>query len=200
MTEREKMIAGDWYDVSDPWLVAQRDLARNTAEEYNLTKATETSRRRQILESILGAIGEDVEIYPSVKFDYGCNIYLGDRVYINFNAVFLDCAEIRIGNDVFIGPNVSFLTPIHPLLPRDRNQRVKEDGTLYMLEAASPITIGNDVWIGGDVTFLPGVKVGDGTVIGAGSVVTKDIPSGVLAVGNPCRVVRELTEEDGIGM
>lgn len=200
MTEREKMVSGKWYDTSDPWLVAQRDLARDMAEEYNLTKSDETTKRRAILESILGSIGDDVDIFPSVKFDYGCNIYIGDRVYINFNAIFLDCAEIRIGNDVFIGPNTSFLTPIHPLLPKDRNQRVKEDGTTYMIEAAAPITIGNEVWIGGDVTFLPGVSVGDGTVIGAGSVVTKSIPSGVIALGNPCRVVRELTEDDAIEM
>lgn len=198
MTEREKMIAGKWYDISDPWLVAQRDLARDKAEEYNRTSEKEVAKRRSILESILGSIGEDADIYPTVKFDYGCNIYIGDRVYINFNAIFLDCAEIRIGNDVFIGPNASFLTPIHPLLPSDRNQRVKEDGTRYMIEAATPITIGNDVWVGGNVSFLPGVTVGDGSVIGAGSVVTKSIPPGVIAVGNPCRVVRELTEADAI--
>lgn len=200
MTEREKQLAGKWYDISDPWLVGQRDLARDMAEEYNLTTSAETTKRRAILKNLFGSIGEDVEIYPSVKFDYGCNTYIGDRVYINFNAIFLDCAEIRIGNDVFIGPNTSFLTPIHPLLPKDRNMRIKEDGTPYMIEAAAPITIGNDVWIGGNVTFLPGVTVGDGTVIGAGSVVSRSIPSGVIAVGNPCRVVRELTEDDAIGI
>lgn len=123
------------------------------------------------------------------KLDYGCNTYIGARCYINFNAVFLDCAEIRLGNDVFAGPNVSFLTPVHPLLAKERNVRMAPDGHHYMIETCRPITVEDNVWLGGDVTILPGVTIGHDSVIGAGSVVTKSILPGVVAAGNPCKII-----------
>lgn len=198
MTEKEKMLSGKLYDTSDTELENLRDIARDASEKYNRTSESEKVGRRKILEELLGAFGAGSEIYPTVKFDYGCNTYIGDRCYINFNAVFLDCAEIRLGNDVFVGPNVSFLTPIHPLLARERNIRTAADGHFYMIESCKPITVEHNVWIGGSVTIMPGVTIGHDSVIGAGSVVTKDIPSGVIAVGNPCRVLREITEADRV--
>ena len=196
MTEREKMLSGEWYDTSDPWLVSQRNIARDVSEQYNRTSESEIEMRRSILKGLLGSIGEYTEIYPTVKFDYGCNTYIGARCYINFNAVFLDCAEIRLGNDVFVGPNVSFLTPVHPLLAKERNVRIAPDGHHYMIETCRPITVEDNVWLGGDVTILPGVTIGHDSVIGAGSVVTKSIPPGVVAAGNPCKVIRKITEND----
>ncbi len=196
MTEKEKMLHGEWYDTSDPWLASQRKTARDVSEQYNRTSENEIEMRRSLLKGLLGSIGEDTEIYPAVKFDYGCNTYIGARCYINFNAVFLDCAKIRIGNDVFVGPNVSFLTPVHPLLAKERNVRIAPDGHRYMIEACRPITVEDNVWLGGDVTILPGVTIGHDSVSGAGSVVTKSIPPGVVAAGNPCKIIRKITEND----
>ncbi len=196
MTEREKMLSGLLYNPSDPELIRQRDMARNMAAAFNRTAEEEKSKRREILKALLGSMGEWTELYPNVQFDYGCNTYLGSRCYVNFNATFLDCAEIRLGDDVFVGPNVSFLTPIHPLLARERVLRLTPDGQPYTKEACNPISVGDRVWIGGNAVILPGVTIGRDTVIGAGSVVTRDIPAGVLAVGNPCRVLREITEAD----
>jgi len=198
MTEREKMLSGKLYKTSDEELVKQRDLARNASSRYNSTTEEEKKERQEILKGLLGHLGEGVKIFPSVQFDYGCNIYIGDNCYINFNCTFLDCAEIRIGNNVFIGPGASFLTPVHPLLAEERNVRVDENGQKYMMEYCKPITIEDNVWFGGGVTVTPGVTVGHDTVIGAGSVVTKDIPSGVIAAGVPCNVIREITEQDRI--
>jgi maltose O-acetyltransferase len=198
MTEKEKMLSGKLYKTSDEELVKQRDLARNVSALYNQTTEDQKERRQEILKGLLGSMGEGVEIFPSVQFDYGCNTYIGDNCYFNFNCTFLDCAEIRIGNNAFIGPNVSFLTPIHPLLARERNVQVDENGQNYMMEYCKPITVEDNVWFGGGVTVTPGVTIGHDSVIGAGSVVTKDIPPGVIAAGLPCRVIREITEQDSI--
>ena len=200
MTEMEKMLSGQWYDTSDPQLAARRDFARDMSEKYNRTAEAEVQLRQGILKQLLGSVGEQTELHPSIKFDYGCNTFIGDRCYINFNAVFLDCAKIRLGNDIFVGPNTSFLTPIHPLLARERNVRTAPDGHTYMLERCQPVTVEDCVWLGGDVTVLPGVTIGHDSVIGAGSVVTKDIPPGVVAAGNPCRVLRKITEDDANGL
>ncbi|MBS4958869.1 MAG: sugar O-acetyltransferase [Clostridium celatum] len=198
MTEKEKMLKGFIYDTSDPELVKLRKIARDIARKFNNTTEDEVEIRKSLLKEVLGKIGEGTEINPDIKLDYGCNIYIGDRCYINFNSVFLDCAEICLGNDVFVGPGVSFVTPIHPMISSERNARLKSDGSYYMLEYAQPINIGDNVWICSNVTILPGVSIGSNTVIGAGSVVTKDIPSNVLAVGNPCRVIRNITEQDKV--
>ena len=198
MTEKEKMLKGFIYDTSDPELVKLRKIARDIARKFNNTTEDEVEIRKSLLKEVLGKIWEGTEINPDIKLDYGCNIYIGDRCYINFNSVFLDCAEICLGNDVFVGPGVSFVTPIHPMISSERNARLKSDGSYYMLEYAQPINIGDNVWICSNVTILPGVSIGSNTVIGAGSVVTKDIPSNVLAVGNPCRVIRNITEQDKV--
>lgn len=198
MTEKEKMLKGFIYDTSDPELVKLRKIARDIARKFNNTTEDEVEIRKSLLKEVLGKIGEGTEINPDIKLDYGCNIYIGDRCYINFNSVFLDCAEICLGNDVFVGTGVSFVTPIHPMISSERNARLKSDGSYYMLEYAQPINIGDNVWICSNVTILPGVSIGSNTVIGAGSVVTKDIPSNVLAVGNPCRVIRNITEQDKV--
>ena len=192
------MLAGILYDTSDPELVSLRNIARDSSEAFNRTLESQTEERRRILGGLLGCLGEGTEIYPTVKFDYGCNTYIGKYCYVNFTAIFLDCAETRLGDNVFVGPNTSFLTPIHPLLARERNIRIAPDGHTYMLETCRPIMVESNVWLGGSVTVMPGVTIGHDTVIGAGSVVTKDIPSGVVAVGNPCRVLRKITEEDSL--
>lgn len=196
MTEKEKMLSGKMYDASDFELTNQRTCARRAAERFNRTDETETAARKEILKQLLGSVGSGVEVYPNVRFDYGCNIYIGDNCYFNFNCVFLDCAEIRFGDNVFVGPNVSFLTPVHPLLSGERNRRVDGSGRVHLFEFCKPIQIGANVWIGGGVIVNPGVTIGHDAVIGSGSVVTKDIPAGVIAVGNPCKVLRKITEND----
>ncbi|ANU50449.1 acetyltransferase [Enterocloster clostridioformis] len=198
MTEREKMIKGMLYDPSDAELSNQRNIARNVAKQFNDTMEEEVDKRKQLLKGLLGKLGDETEVYPDVKFDYGCNIFIGSHTYINFNATFLDCAEIHLGDNVFVGPNVSFLTPLHPMLASERNDRISEDGHYYKLEYAKPVAVGDNVWIGGNVTILPGVKIGHDSVIGAGSVVTKDVPPNSFAAGVPCRAIREITEADSI--
>lgn len=196
MTEREKMLNGKIYNTSDPELLKQREFARITAFKYNNTTEEQEQLRQQILKELLGSLGENVKISPLVQFDYGCNTYIGNNCYFNFNCTFLDCAEIHIGNNVFVGPNTSFLTPIHPMLAEQRNMKKDKNGIIYMEEYCKPIVIEDNVWFGGGVIVNPGVTIGHDSVIGSGSVVTKNIPSGVLAAGVPCKVIREITEED----
>ncbi|MDO5601218.1 MAG: sugar O-acetyltransferase [Oscillospiraceae bacterium] len=196
MTEREKMCSGQLYDPADPELAALRAKARQLAARYNRTREVKTRLRQKLLHSLLGSSGEYCEFTPPFRFDYGCNTYVGDRCFFNFNCTFLDCAEIHIGDDVFVGPNVSFLTPMHLLLAEQRNMRRFADGSWHDLEYALPITIGDGVWLAGGVTVNPGVTIGSGAVIGSGSVVTKSIPPQVLAAGAPCRVLRPLTQAD----
>ena len=185
MTEKEKMLAGQWYDANfDPKLIEERTLVKDLCLELNATRMQDLSRRRKILRAILPNVdAEAVEILSPFMVDYGYNIYLGAGTFLNHNCYLMDCAEIRFGKKVFVGPNCGFYTAIHPL---DYVKRAEG------LEMAKPIIIGDDVWIGGDVTILPGVKIGRGTVIGAKSLVSKDIPDNVMAFGNPCRVVKKI--------
>ncbi|WP_277987646.1 sugar O-acetyltransferase [Nocardioides aromaticivorans] len=180
---RERMLAGDWYVADDADLLEAYQRAVDLTTAYNATTAREGERRRELLEALLGEVGEDVTIRPPLQVDYGTQIRVGARTFANFGLVALDVAEIVIGDDVQIGPNVQLLTPIHPLEAGPRRDK---------WEAAKPITIGDNVWLGGGVIVCPGVTIGADTVVGAGSVVTKDLPAGVLALGNPARVVREL--------
>lgn len=196
VTEYEKMMRGVLYDPSDDYLSRLRREARQATIRFNRTDEDETATRREILEGLLGAIGPDTYIEPNIRFDYGCNTYIGNDCYFNFDSVFLDCARIQIGNQVFAGPRLSLLTPMHAMLADERNVRTDENGRKYDLEYCRPITIGDNVWLGGNVTVNPGVTIGHDTVIGSGSVVTRDIPSGVFAAGNPCRVIRKLTGGD----
>ena len=175
------MLSGELYLASDSELVKLRDRARQTTRAYNSTIETERDMRRTLLNRLLGQMPPKIEIEPPFRCDYGTNIYIGQNFYANFGVVMLDCAAIRIGENVMLAPNVQIYTAHHPL---DVATRVSG------AELASPITIGDNVWIGGGAIVLPGVTIGDNSVIGAGSVVTKDIPANVVAVGNPCRVLR----------
>ena len=182
-TERQKMLAGELYLAADPELVALRNRARQITRAYNSTIESERDVRRTLLNRLLGQMPPKLEIEPPFRCDYGTNIYLGQNFYANFGCILLDCADIRIGDNVMLAPNVQIYTAHHPL---DAATRISG------VELASPINIGDNVWIGGGAIVLPGVTIGDNTTIGAGSVVTKDIPPGVVAVGNPCRVIRQV--------
>tara|TARA_R110002020_G_scaffold50773_7_gene143567 strand:- start:248 stop:817 length:570 start_codon:yes stop_codon:yes gene_type:complete len=183
-TEREKMLAGELYDALDPDLLKQRVRARELCFELNSSRPGDQQIRKQIFKDMLGCGGETVWLEPPFYCDYGSNIYLGNRVYFNFNCVILDVCEVQIGDFTFFGPGVQIYTATHPLNAELRRSQ----------EFGKPVTIGSDVWVGGSTIICPGVTIGSKTVIGAGSVVTKDIPAGVLAAGNPCRVIRSLEE------
>ncbi|MGN6577250.1 MAG: sugar O-acetyltransferase [Nocardioides sp.] len=181
---RDRMLAGDLYLADDPELGAEMLRAAELTAEYNASAPADRAARRRILEELLGAVGEDVEIRQPLRVDYGYQIHIGPRTFANWGLVAADVARIDIGADVQIGPNVQLLTPTHPVEPGPRRDK---------WEAAEPITIGDNVWLGGGVVVCPGVTIGADTVVGAGSVVVRDLPAGVLAVGNPARVVRSLT-------
>jgi maltose O-acetyltransferase len=183
-SEREKMLAGELYDPLDAELAAARAQARDLCQELNATREADGALRRRILRELLGAGGDDVWLQPPFYCDYGANIHLGQNVYFNFNCVVLDVCEVRIGDFSLIGPAVQIYTASHPLDAKLRRRQ----------EFGKPIEIGSDVWIGGAAVICPGVKIGAQAVIGAGSVVTRDIPEKVFAAGNPCRVIRELTD------
>jgi len=196
MTEKEKMISGKIYDPSDKELTQLRQNAHRLCTEYNVLPETD-EKRGEVLKS-LGINGSAFYLQGPVQFDYGCFTTIGVNSYANFNFTCVDCCPVTIGDNVFMGPNVSLLTPMHPLRWQDRNQYAKPDGTMTDKEYAKPITIGNNCWIAGNVTVCGGVTIGDGCVIGAGSVVTRDIPTNSLAVGVPCRVIRGITEADSL--
>ena len=196
MTEKEKMISGKIYDPSDKELTQLRQNAHRLCTEYNVLPETD-EKRGEVLKS-LGINGSAFYLQGPVQFDYGCFTTIGVNSYANFNFTCVDCCPVTIGDNVFMGPNVSLLTPMHPLRWQDRNQYAKPDGTMTDKEYAKPITIGNNCWIAGNVTVCGGVTIGDGCVIGAGSVVTRDIPPNSLAVGVPCRVIRGITETDSL--
>jgi maltose O-acetyltransferase len=183
-SERKKMLDGELYDPLDPELVAARERARDLCQALNATREVEQSERRRILRELLGAGGDTVWMQPPFFCDYGSNIELGERVFFNFNCVVLDVCRVRIGDFTLFGPAVQIYTPMHPLNAELRRRQ----------EFGKPVDIGSDVWVGGGAMILPGVRIGSRAVIGAGSVVTRDIPEGVFAAGNPCRVIRELAE------
>jgi len=183
-SEREKMLAGELYNPMDAELVAARVRARDLCQSLNATREAQEDERRQILRDLFGVGGDTVWMQPPFFCDYGTNIELGERVYFNFNCVVLDVCPVRIGSFTLFGPAVQILTPLHPFNAELRRRE----------ELGKPIEIGSDVWVGGGALILPGVRVGSRTVIGAGSVVTRDIPDGVFAAGNPCRVIRQINE------
>lgn len=196
MREYDKMIAGQLYNPADEELSAMRKRVRLLFGEYNRTTEDEQARRTELLAQMFGSHGSYFYCEPPVRFDYGVNTHIGDNFFSNFNLVVLDCAPVHIGKQCFIGPNVSIVTPVHPLLACDRNMRQGPNGQKFDYEYARPITIEDNVWLASNVVVCGGVTIGHDTVIGAGSVVTKDIPSGVFAAGNPCRVIRPLSEKD----
>lgn len=183
MTEREKMLSGELYNGADEELAAARRRARLLMRQFNDAPVENDDERRAILRKLFNSCSETLHIEPPFRCDYGSNIRVGERFYANFGVVILDCAQVTIGDDVKLAPNVQIYTAHHPLNAQTRRT---------WLELASPITIGNNVWIGGGAIILPNVSIGDNSVIGAGSVVTKDIPTNVVAAGNPCRVLRTL--------
>ncbi|MBP3856962.1 MAG: sugar O-acetyltransferase [Ruminiclostridium sp.] len=197
MTEKEKMIAGKIYDPADSELLELRALAHRLSAEYNLTFETETEKRAGLMNRLVPKAANGVYLQGPVQFDYGCFTEIGENSYANFNLTVLDCAPVKIGKNVFIGPNVSILTPVHPLRFQDRNMYRRADGVMTDREYAKPITICDNCWIAGNVTICGGVTIGEGTVIGAGSVVTRDIPAGAVAAGVPCRKIRDITDADG---
>lgn len=183
-SERDKMLAGELYDPLDQALVEARNRARDLCQDLNATREQDAELRRRILKELFGKGGESVWMQPPFYCDYGSNILLGERVFFNFNCVVLDVCRVTIGDFTLFGPAVQIYTATHPMNAELRRKQ----------EFAKPITIGSDVWVGGGAILCPGVTVGSKTVIGAGSVVTRDLPANVFAAGNPCRVIREITE------
>ncbi|MFC8441622.1 sugar O-acetyltransferase [Streptomyces griseoincarnatus] len=182
-TNLERMLAGDLYIADDPEIGRRLERAMRLAARYQAAYLEDRDQARAVLTELLGSVGEDVEIRPPLFVDYGSNITVGARTFVNYHLTALDVAAITIGEDCQIGPNVQLLTPTHPVEPQPRRDK---------LEAARPITIGDNVWIGGGAIVCPGVTIGDNSVVGAGAVVTKDVPANVVAVGNPARPVRSL--------
>jgi maltose O-acetyltransferase len=183
-TEREKMLAGELYDALDPELVAGRTRARDLCRELNATRESDEIERRRLLRDLFAKGGDTVWMQPPFFCDYGTNIELGERVFFNFNCVVLDVCLVRIGDYSMFGPAVQIYTPLHPLNAALRRRE----------EYGKPVEIGADVWVGGGAIILPGVRIGARAVIGAGSVVTRDVPEGVFAAGNPCRVIKPIGE------
>lgn len=184
MSEKEKMLLGEIYDANyDEELMNERIKAKDLCYEYNHLKPSQTNERIEIMKKILGKTKDNFLIEQSFECDYGYNIEIGENFYSNHNLVILDANKVVFGDNVFIGPNCGFYTACHPLDAETRNKG---------LEYAKPIKVGNDVWFGGNVVVLPGVKIGNNVVIGAGSVVTKDIPENSIAVGNPCKVIKNI--------
>ena len=182
--EREKMLAGELYDPLDGELVAAREHARDLCQALNATREGQHDQRRRILRGLFGTGGDSVWMQPPFFCDYGTNIELGERVFFNFNCIVLDVCPVRIGDFTLFGPAVQIYTPMHPLNAELRRRE----------EFGKPVDIGSDVWVGGGAIILPGVRIGARAVIGAGSVVTRDVPAGMFAAGNPCRVIREISE------
>ncbi|MGN0326389.1 MAG: sugar O-acetyltransferase [Lachnospiraceae bacterium] len=198
MTEYEKMKQQLPFDPADPQLVAIRTAMRQMEMEYNATGRQEMSKRTELLQDVLDHLGEGSILLPNIHFDYGCNTRIGNDFFANVNSTFIDVAPIEIGDHVLMGPGVMVITATHPILPKERLPQKQEDGKYVTLEYAKKVVIGDHVWIGAGAIINPGVHIGEGSVIGSGSVVTKDIPPGVVAAGVPCRIIREITEQDSL--
>ncbi|MBR1383274.1 MAG: sugar O-acetyltransferase [Ruminococcus sp.] len=195
MTEKEKMLAGEPYDPTDKELTELRVQAHRLSQEYNMTYETEEEKRREILDLLLPDRGEGTYLQGPVQFDYGVFTKVGKNFYANFNFTVLDTCPVVMGDNVFFGPNCTVATALHYLDPMLRRMRFRPDGSPYDIEFGKPITIGNDCWIASNVIICAGVTIGDNCVIGAGSVVTRDIPSNSLAAGNPFRVIRQIARQ-----
>ena len=184
MTEKEKRESGELYDANyDKELLKEMEKTKELCYEYNNLRLTEIEKKDELIKKILGKTGKNIRIEPNFYCDYGYNIFVGDNFYMNYNCVILDGAKVEFGDNVFIGPNCGFYTAGHPIEIDLRNKG---------LEYAKPIKVGDNVWFGGNVVVLPGVTIGNNVTIGAGSVVTKDIPDNSIAYGNPCKKVRDI--------
>lgn len=186
-SEKEKMISGKPYKAFGDELLAERQYAKEMIFDFNSLRPNQIDERNEILKRLLGKTKDKYFIEPPFRCDYGYNIEIGENFYSNYNLIILDCAPVKIGDNVLIGPNVSIYTAGHPIHYEIRNQEY---------EYAFPVIIGDNVWIGGNVVINPGVSIGENSVIGSGSVVTKDIPNNVIAIGNPCKVLRVITDDD----
>ncbi|ELZ05280.1 maltose acetyltransferase domain-containing protein [Natrialba asiatica] len=182
-SEKEKMLHGELYDADDPELVAEREHARDLTRRYNRTVANDSGKRRNLLEELLGSLGDECHIEPTFRCDYGYNIHVGENFYANFDCVVLDVCRVNIGRNCQIGPGAHIYTATHPLTA---DERIKGP------EYGKSVTVGDNVWIGGRAVLNPGVTVGDDAVIGSGAVVTEDVPDDVIVQGNPATVVKEL--------
>ena len=186
-SEKEKMLAGQLYTALDTELGEMNMKAQMLLHAFNISRPVEKIERDKIIRNLFGHIGSNFDVKPPFFCDYGIHILAGDNLFINYDCAIVDCNFVRLGHNVLLGPKVQIYTANHPFLPEERKAG---------LEMASPVSVGDDVWIGGGAIICPGVSIGSGTTIGAGSVVTRDVPANVLAVGNPCRVIRELSSAD----
>ncbi len=198
MREEEKIMAGVLFCPGEPELKAMKLKSHNLSQEYSSTREDETEKRQRLAEEILGSYGEGSFLQGPVFFHYGKHTKIGKRCFINYNLTIQDDAAVQIGDDCNFGPNVTIVTPVHPMLAEERREMLDRDGKRKHLCYAKPVKIGRDCWLGANVTVCPGVTIGDGCVIGAGSVVTRDIPANSFAAGVPCRVIREVTEKDSM--
>ena len=196
--EEERIFQGIVFCPGDPELVAMKLRTHNLNVDYNNTYEDEYEKRTAILGEILGEMGEGTRIQGPIAFHYGKHTKIGRNFFGNFNLTIQDDGEVTIGDRCNFGPNVTIVTPIHPMVPEERNALLGPDGKPKRLCYAKPVHIGSDVWRGANVVVCPGVTIGDGCVIGAGAVVTRDIPPRTFAAGNPCRVIREITEQDSM--
>lgn len=197
-SELDKCLNGEYYDCHDPIFLEYKDRARRLLREYNALPYHQKEEKEKILKELLGAAGTNISVGSPFICDYGRNIYLGNNVSVNMNCSFIDCNKIEIGNNVLIASNVQIYTATHPVELSERlvPNWSPESGEYFCRTYALPVKIKDGCWIGGGVIILPGVTIGEGTVIGAGSVVTKDIPSNSVGVGNPCRVIKKISEAE----
>jgi len=193
MTEKEKMLSGLYYNPTDAELRKINDNAKDLIRLYNNLPAENIDLRNQMQKMIFGKCGDHVRVNQPLFVDYGCNISVGSNCLINMNCTISDTGKITIGDNTFIGPDVKIYTATHSIKAEER-RAVDENGNAYIVTKTKQVTIGSNVWIGGGVVILPGVEIGDNTVIGAGSVVTKSIPANVVAYGNPCRAARKIED------
>lgn len=190
-TEKQRMLAGEPYNSRDPELLTMYHKARLLLKDFLATDSTQTQRKQTILSDLLGSVGEDVWIEAPFFCDYGENIFIGSHVFMNYNCVLLDCNRIVIGDHVLVGPAVQIYTATHPLLAQERIPSENPQFSGYVTQS-KPVHIGDRAWIGGGAILMPGIKIGENTTIGAGSVVTKSVPANCFAAGNPCQIIREL--------
>ncbi|KRM01489.1 sugar O-acetyltransferase [Limosilactobacillus gastricus] len=195
-TNRQKMLNGQPYDPSSPDLAKHRQQTHELCLEYNQTPESDVQKRTEIITTLVPHQGAGAYFQGPIQFDYGDNITVGQNFYANFNLTILDVCPVKIGDNVMLGPNVTIATPLHPLTYQQRNVRLQADGRETNYEYGQPITIGDNCWLAANVTVCPGVAIGKGCVIGAGSVVTNDLPDNCLAVGAPARVIRQITADD----
>ncbi|MEG1991390.1 MAG: sugar O-acetyltransferase [Christensenella sp.] len=187
MTEKDKMLRGELYNARDPQLEAEHKRALELCYKYNNANPLDTEGLDKLVRELVHVDGESVTVKQPIRFDYGCNTYLGNDVYINYGVMVLDVCEVHIGNGVMIAPGVQIIAATHPVDPS-----VRAEG----LEFGKPVIIGDNVWLGAGVIVCPGVTIGEGTTIGAASVVTKDIPANCVAVGNPCKVIKTICKQE----